>query len=188
MKIIAQEHNNLYEIKKSKFLGFNFYVESVADCEAILNDLRTQFYDATHICYAYILNESQSVQKYSDDGEPSGTAGYPLLSLLLKNELTNILVVVVRYYGGIKLGAGGLLRAYTKTISSLFQECELLNFVKYYYYEIQFDYNDTKTIEYWINSNHYTILDKQYGEDVIFEIKCDVEITPHSLLKKLVQK
>lgn len=104
------------EIKKSKFLGYAFKVESVEDIEKILLALKKEHKKATHICYAYIL-QCPNLEKCFDDGEPSGTAGRPILNVLQKKNKSNVLVCVVRYFGGVKLGAGGLLRAYSKTAS-----------------------------------------------------------------------
>lgn len=183
MKVIFKNNSILYEIQKSKFYGFNFYVETKDDCNQILDRIRQEFSDATHVCYAYILNEFQSIQKYSDDGEPTGTAGLPILSQLLRYELTNVLVVVVRYFGGIKLGTGGLLRSYTKTVTNLIDQCELIDYRKFYYYEISFDYSSNKTIDYWLNGLNVEVLEKHYNMEITYKIKCDTEIMPHSLLR-----
>ena len=92
--------------KKSRFISYAYFIDSVEKANKYLEELRKEYYDARHICYAYVLN-SPVIEKCSDDGEPSGTAGKPLLDILKKRKLTNVLVVVVRYFGGIKLGAGG---------------------------------------------------------------------------------
>ncbi|MDD4815852.1 MAG: YigZ family protein [Clostridia bacterium] len=104
------------EIKKSKFFGYAYNVENVSQIEEILSTLKKEHKKATHICFAYVL-QSPNLEKCFDDGEPSGTAGKPILNVLQKQKKSNILVCVVRYFGGIKLGAGGLLRAYSKTAS-----------------------------------------------------------------------
>lgn len=100
------------DIKKSKFIGFSFFVENELDAQKIINNFLDKYSDATHVCYAYVLN---SIEKCSDNGEPSGTAGKPMLEVIKKMELKNVLVIVVRYFGGVKLGAGGLNRAYGDT-------------------------------------------------------------------------
>lgn len=112
---------NSYEliINKSKFISYRYDLSTLSDVETILLSLKKQYKKATHICYAYIYNRDSVHEKCSDDGEPSGTAGYPILNVLKKKNLTNILVVVVRYFGGIKLGAGGLTRAYTKACAEV---------------------------------------------------------------------
>ncbi len=100
------------EIKKSKFIGFSFFIENELEAQKIISNYCKQFADATHVCYSYVLN---SIEKCSDNGEPSGTAGKPMLEIIKKMELKNVLVIVVRYFGGVKLGAGGLNRAYGDT-------------------------------------------------------------------------
>lgn len=101
------------ELKKSVFWCRAFQIASTEDAEELLSQIRQEHKKATHVCYAYILS-SPSVERCSDDGEPNGTAGRPILGVMKKNAANNVLVVIVRYYGGIKLGAGGLVRAYVK--------------------------------------------------------------------------
>ncbi len=105
--------------KKSKFIGYLFHCEKVEDVQSALAKLKAEHKKATHICYAYSL-ANPFLEKAVDDGEPGGTAGRPILSVLQKKNVKNVCVFVVRYFGGIKLGAGGLVRAYTKTTSNLF--------------------------------------------------------------------
>lgn len=107
------------EIKKSRFVAYAFELKSLQEVKPILEELKKQHKKATHICYAYVCNIGAVSEKCSDDGEPSGTAGYPILNVVKKKNLTNILVAVVRYFGGIKLGAGGLTRAYTKAAAEV---------------------------------------------------------------------
>ncbi len=106
-------------INKSKFIAYKFFLNSLDDVKTNLNNLKIEHKKSTHICYAYLYNKEIISEKFSDDGEPSGTAGLPILNVLKKKKLTNVLVVVVRYFGGIKLGAGGLVRAYTKACSEI---------------------------------------------------------------------
>lgn len=108
--------------KKSKFLGYVFNVKSAKEVESIINDLKKEHKKCTHICYAYNICENVVLAKAVDDGEPSGTAGKPIFNVIEKKNLKNVLVVVVRYFGGIKLGAGGLVRAYTKCASYAIRE------------------------------------------------------------------
>lgn len=106
MKLIKKY---MYEIKKSKFYAFNYEVNSIEEIKQIIDDLKNEHKKAKHIVYAYKID---GIEKKFDDGEPSGTAGMPLYNIINKKDLNHILIVVVRYFGGIKLGAGGLLRAY----------------------------------------------------------------------------
>ena len=116
--MFIEEKQNLIEIKKSKFIAYLFSVECQQDIEKAINTLKIEHKKARHICYAYIL-KSPNLEKCFDDGEPSGTAGKPILSVLQKKNKSNKLICVVRYFGGIKLGAGGLLRAYNKSASEV---------------------------------------------------------------------
>ena len=116
IKTTLNEIENLIVIEKSKFLGFLFPCDSKEMANEILADMRKKHEFATHVCYAYIINDDNVLlYKSSDDGEPSQTAGAPMLNVIKRNNLTNVLCVVVRYFGGIKLGAGGLVRAYSNS-------------------------------------------------------------------------
>lgn len=112
-------NQNILIEKKSKFYSFAYKICDVKDVEEILLLLNKEHKKATHICYAYKISNGQEIVKFNDDGEPSGTAGKPILSVIEKKNLTNVAVFVVRYFGGIKLGAGGLVRAYTKSASQV---------------------------------------------------------------------
>ena len=122
MYTIDKHYNNLIEIKKSKFISLAYPVETPSQVEEILAGLHKEYKDATHICYAFVLS-NPNLEKASDNGEPDGTAGKPILDVIKKNDLTNVLVVVVRYFGGIKLGAGGLVRAYSSSASEVIKMC-----------------------------------------------------------------
>ena len=113
MKLINE---SMYEIKKSKFYAFNFEVDNLDEVKNILENLKKEHKKAKHIVYAYKID---NFEKKCDDGEPSGTAGLPLYNIINKKDLNHILIVVVRYFGGIKLGAGGLLRAYNQAGSDV---------------------------------------------------------------------
>ncbi len=107
------------EIKKSKFISYAFKLENLEEVKTILQNLKKEHKKAEHICYAYVFNHGIVSEKCFDDGEPNGTAGYPILNVIKKRGAENTLVAVVRYFGGIKLGAGGLTRAYTKAASEV---------------------------------------------------------------------
>lgn len=114
----------MYELieKKSKFYGYAYKVESAKQVDEIINALKKEHKKATHVCYAYNISADLVLAKAVDDGEPSGTAGRPIFNVIDKKNLKNVLIVVVRYFGGIKLGAGGLVRAYTKCASGAVEE------------------------------------------------------------------
>lgn len=111
------------EIKKSRFINMVFHIEAEETAESILADIRKKHYKATHVCWAYVLNTNPKRQKASDDGEPSGTAGKPILDVINHRELKDVLVVVIRYFGGVKLGTGGLIRAYSGGASDVLNHC-----------------------------------------------------------------
>lgn len=114
-----------YTEKRSKFLAFAHHVETVDEAMAIVAKYRKQYYDARHCCYAYMLGSDRSVFRANDDGEPSSTAGKPILGQINSHELTNILVVVVRYYGGVNLGTGGLIVAYRTAAADAIAHCKI---------------------------------------------------------------
>src|SRR5574344_1249095 len=116
MKTIMNNINNTYVIKKSKFISFLIKINNEDDAKKEIEAINKKYKDATHICYAYITNNKEIA---TDNGEPTGTAGIPILNILKKNNLDNILAVVVRYFGGIKLGANGLIRAYSSSINDI---------------------------------------------------------------------
>lgn len=107
-------------VNKSRFIGLKYDLNSLEDVKKIIESVRKEHKKARHVCYAYVYNREVVSEKCSDDGEPKGTAGYPILNVIKKNGATNCLVIVVRYFGGILLGAGGLTRAYTKACAGLF--------------------------------------------------------------------
>lgn len=114
-----------YTEKRSKFLAFAHHVETVDEAMTIVAKYRKQYYDARHCCYAYMLGSDRSVFRANDDGEPSSTAGKPILGQINSHELTNILVVVVRYYGGVNLGTGGLIVAYRTAAADAIAHCKI---------------------------------------------------------------
>ena len=111
-KTIASPSEGQYTEKRSKFLAFAFPVSTVDEIKVILEEYQKKYYDARHVCYAYMLGHERLVFRANDNGEPSGTAGKPILGQINSNELTDILIIVVRYFGGVKLGTSGLIQAY----------------------------------------------------------------------------
>ena len=114
-----------YSEKRSKFLAFAHHVESIDDVKSIIASYRTKYFDARHVCYAYMLGAERSEFRANDDGEPSSTAGKPILGQINSNELTDILIVVVRYYGGVNLGTSGLIVAYREAAADAIAHCEI---------------------------------------------------------------
>ena len=145
MQTIKNNIHNEIIIKNSRFICYLYKIKNINDINTILNELKNEHKDATHHCYAYIID---NIKKSSDDGEPGGTAGIPILKVLENNNLNNILAVVIRYFGGIKLGAGGLVRAYTKSVTNTISNDNIVNLIKGYNIEIEFNYNQVKEIDY----------------------------------------
>lgn len=162
---------NLYEINKSKFYGKAFPVFSIDEIKDILKQTREEHLHATHVCYAYVLNGNE---KCSDDGEPSGTAGKPILDVIKKKGLNNILIIVIRYFGGIKLGAGGLTRAYSTTASEVLMNAKFVEIEKAKLFNCLLTYKDISKYEKSINSNS-AIRDfkPKYDEYVDDKINCE---------------
>ena len=157
-------------IKKSKFITFLFRVDSNDDIRNYLDELSSKYRDATHICYAYILD---NVKRFSDDGEPGGTAGMPILNVLENKGLNHILCCIVRYFGGTKLGANGLVRAYSSGCSDALNSADIVNLSPGKVCSIRFRYDDTKIIDNILRDCY--IIDKKYENDVtyIFKISND---------------
>lgn len=139
-KTIARQAETKTVIKKSSFYAFTFPIETEAEAEQILKDFRKRFYDARHICYAYIIGTDNKVSKSSDNGEPSGTAGRPILGAIMSAELTNVMIVVVRYFGGVLLGAPGLTAAYKESAVSVISEAGTVTRTRTAAAIISFDY------------------------------------------------
>ena len=160
--------------KKSKFIANLFYVESVKEAEEIITKIKKKYFDARHNCIAYrVIEQERVIEKSSDDGEPSGTAGAPMLSILQKNNLVNVLVIVTRYFGGILLGTGGLVRAYS---NSLIRAVEISEKVEKCYgqgFEIVLDYNEFENFKYYCKNNKINIIEIQYLENIVCKIELE---------------
>ena len=130
----------MYKEKKSRFLTFAFPIESEEQVKGRLQELRKQYYDACHHCYAYVCGENQEQFRANDDGEPSHSAGDPILGQIRARNLTNVLVVVVRYFGGVKLGVGGLVQAYKTAAAEVLDQAEIVEEIVTYSLHLQFDY------------------------------------------------
>lgn len=169
--------------KKSKFIANLFYVESVKEAEQIMKDINKKYFDARHNCVAYrIVEDGQIVEKSSDNGEPSGTAGAPMLNILQKNNLANVLIIVTRYFGGILLGTGGLVRAYSASLTKAIENSEQI--VKSLGYEMQvtLEYSEFEIFKYYCKNNKINILEPQYNENIVCKIEA-VEKAKQRLLE-----
>lgn len=149
MKSIQTEITSEIIINKSRFITILTNINDIDKVKEKLEEIKKKYKDATHYCYAYIINNHE---KCSDNGEPSGTAGMPILNVLKQNDLTNILCVVIRYFGGIKLGAGGLIRAYSTSASVTLNKAIITNLVNGYNITIEFSYDNLKQIDYLLKN------------------------------------
>lgn len=174
MKSIKDETINEIIINRSRFIAVISNVFSKADADEKLKEIKKKYKDATHYCYAYITKESE---RCSDDKEPTGTAGMPILNMLKKADVTNVLCVVIRYFGGIKLGSNGLIRAYLSSTKEVLDKCTFINLEEGYKITIKFKYENLKNVDYIL---------KDYKCEKIFEN--DIYYTfciPHSDLEKI---
>lgn len=164
--------------KKSKFIGTLFYVKSEEEAQNIIKSTKKKYYDARHNCYAYrVMTEDGIIERFSDDGEPSGTAGGPMLNILAKNNLCNVLIIVTRYFGGILLGTGGLVRAYSEATMKVIETATIANETLGMEVEVQVEYANLEQLKYYCKKNEITI------SNIIYEnnIKCYLEVTEEEL-------
>ena len=162
--------------KKSRFIADIIYVESIKQVEENINSLKKKYYGSRHNCIAYrIIENGQVIERASDDGEPSGTAGAPMLTILQKNNLCNILVVVTRYFGGILLGTGGLVRAYSEATQKAIEKCELCTKINGEEIFVKLDYSSFEKFKYYCKNKNITINEINYLSDI--ELKCEMEIS-----------
>lgn len=136
--ITEKTGEGFYSEKRSKFLAFAHHVSSADEVKEIVQEYRKKYYDARHVCYAYMLGPEKADFKANDDGEPSSTAGKPILGQILSNDLTDILIVVIRYYGGVNLGTGGLIVAYRTAAADSIEHCEVKE--RFVEEEVQFSF------------------------------------------------
>lgn len=164
-KIIAYGGRGEIEEKKSRFIAHAAAVHTEEEALAFVEARRKQFWDARHNCYAFVLGEKAQTLRFSDDGEPSGTAGKPILEVLVNSGIRDLVVVVTRYFGGVLLGTGGLVRAYTKAAQAALAASDVRTM--YYGYEIDLvtDYNGIGRIQYLLGQRKLPV-EADYGEQV----------------------
>lgn len=159
--------------KKSKFISDIFYVETQKEAEEKIEEIRKKYHDAKHHCFAYrILEEGKTIERASDDGEPSGTAGAPMLQLLSKKELVNVLAITTRYFGGILLGTGGLVRAYSQATSNNIEKAKIVNLQLGQRLKIPISYQNLAYLQYYCKKNDISIIETSFENNmyVIIEI------------------
>ena len=160
--------------KKSKFIANLIHVESIEDAENKIKDIKKKYYDARHNCVAYRVSEGgQIVEKSSDDGEPSGTAGGPMLNILQKNNLCNLVVIVTRYFGVILLGTGGLVRAYSDATLQVIEKATKVIKVQGVKIEVGLDYSNLEIFKYYCKNKDINIRNINYSENIILEVEME---------------
>ena len=167
MKTIKKPVQVEINVKKSQFICSLFPTKNKKESKEIIQRLNQQYSDATHDCTAYIVGDGEG---FDDDGEPGGTAGKPMINVLRKNEIHNVTAVVTRYFGGIKLGAGGLVRAYSKSVMEAIGEAEIVEIEEYDVFELVFEYSDIKTVDGEVRNNSLEAIDKDYSDKVISQV------------------
>ena len=184
-KTIMQDAQAEIEEKKSRFIANVYYIENAEEAEEHLKQIRKKYFDARHNCFAYrILEENGAIkEKQSDDGEPSGTAGAPMLNILQKNNLYNVLIVVTRYFGGTLLGTGGLVRAYSDATIKSLENAKVIIQTKGYLINVVIEYKDLEKFKYYCRMHGIIIVNTVYENNII----CTMEISKNekeNLLKK----
>ena len=175
MEFSTIEKNVTAEVvdKKSKFIANFIYVDDVIKAEQLIKETRKKYFDARHNCIAYrIIENDQIIEKSSDDGEPSGTAGAPMLNILQKNNLANVLIIVTRYFGGILLGTGGLVRAYSDSLLKAIDQANIIKKCLGEELEVTLDYNAFENFKYYCKNNKINIINADYTESIV----CRIEI------------
>jgi len=167
-KTISEPSTGIYKEKGSKFIAIATPVVSEDEVKTVLDSLRKEYYDARHHCYAYILGFDKSAWRANDDGEPSGTAGRPIHGQLLSHDLTNTLLVVVRYFGGIKLGVSGLINAYKSAAADALSNAQIVERTVNEIYEVNFDYESMNDIMKIMKEDDVQIINTN------FDLKCKI--------------
>lgn len=165
MAKIQYDIENTIEIKKSKFITYLHRTDNEEEAKEFLKQIKKEHPSANHHCTAMIIG---NIVRSNDDGEPSQTAGHPMLDVLMHNDMQDILAIVVRYFGGVKLGTGGLVRAYSSSISEALENAVLVKETIFDEYEISFVYNLIGKLDHYFFSNNIDVTIKDYGEDVIY--------------------
>ena len=187
-KTILEDTTSEIVEKKSKFIANLFYVETEEQAETKIKEIKKKYFDARHNCIAYrVIENDKVIERSSDDGEPSGTAGGPMLNILQKNNLCNILVIVTRYFGGILLGTGGLVRAYSDATIQAIEKADKLNIYPGVEYKVKVEYSEFENFKYYCRKNDINIINVGYEN----EVECNIEMRKASednLLKDIGER
>lgn len=174
-KTITSSTEGLYKSKGSKFIAFAIPVRSVEEVKEIITDYHKKYHDARHICYAYVLQPDGRIYRANDDGEPSGTAGRPILGQINSKNLTDVLVVVIRYFGGILLGTGGLITAYKEAAASALNQAMIVEKNVEISFEVRFQYPMMNEVMKLIKEWEVIILNQNFENECV--MKCTVPVS-----------
>ena len=183
IKILYESGVGELEEKKSRFIASTHPISSQEEALEFIEKTKKHYWDARHNCYAYVLGDHHEIQRFSDDGEPGGTAGKPILDVLLGENVHNIVVVVTRYFGGTLLGTGGLVRAYSGAAKAGLENSVIIEKQKGQQLLLQTNYSDLGKIQYLLLGNSIPILSEDYGADVCFEV-----LVPLDMVKKITEE
>ena len=186
-RIVTQAGSAGIEEKKSRFIADVFPVRSVSDAEARISEVTRKYWDAKHHCYAYIIGSRSEVSRCSDNGEPSGTAGKPILEVLSGEQLTDSLIVVTRYFGGVLLGTGGLVRAYTQAAQAGIAAAQKGHMVYGQKLTIRVGYDLVNPVQYYLKQEEIEIKEQRYTENVEYDITV-MEDRREQIIQELTQR
>ncbi|WP_181236293.1 YigZ family protein [Enterococcus avium] len=172
-RTIKEDNQHEVEIKKSRFICFLKRIETEEEAKAFIQQIKKEHWKANHNCSAFVLGDHHEIQRSSDDGEPSGTAGVPMLEVLKKNDLINVCAVVTRYFGGTKLGAGGLIRAYSGSVAQAIVHTGIVEGRLQQEVFVQLDYSNWGKMENFIASENLAVKDTQFTNRVV--VTCMVD-------------
>lgn len=170
VRTVFGRHESEKTIERSRFVACSAHVESEEEAKAFLSELRRAHSLATHCCYGFVADKTGNLQRFSDDGEPQGTAGMPILEVVKNKKLFETAVAVVRYFGGVKLGAGGLVRAYSSAASENLAGADIRIIEPCVEYEIIADYTGIDGVQKYLSSYPCTLLSEEYGEKVLLRV------------------
>ncbi len=179
-KRIEKEGSCEYEVQKSSFIGYGAPISDEKEAQKLIDNVKSTYPDGNHHVYAYILGRDFEVQKFSDDGEPSGTAGKPVLEIMKREGLVNSLIIITRFFGGIKLGAGGLIRAYARSAKNVIENNRIITMKLYQLWDLRFDYQYWGKVENQLrNHSIFKLKTVNYEQ----KVHCQVYIPPEKVTK-----
>jgi uncharacterized YigZ family protein len=164
-----------FTVKKSRFITAAAEISTEEEARIVIGRVRKQYWDARHNCFAYRIGNTGFIQKYDDDGEPAGTAGRPILDVLTKSGITNTVIVVTRYFGGIKLGGGGLIRAYSHAAALGIEAAQIADYFSFVVAEVEFEYAFISSLERILPSLKVRIIDRIFSDIVSFRLEIPQE-------------